>query len=86
MSQSAIKYKGFPVSAEGPYQESEKFPHGHWYGTMGGRIVTTPASTREAAIQDAQAAVDQVVDGYLQAHGEKGQELLDLTESMLKQR
>ena len=86
MSTSSIEYKGFPVSAAGPYHKSAEFPEGHWYGTMGGSIATAPVSTREAAIAGAKAAVDKIVGDYLLQHGEKGQELLDLTDSLLKRR
>ncbi|KZN20530.1 MULTISPECIES: hypothetical protein [Pseudomonas] len=86
MNQSSNEYKGFPVSAAGPYQQSAEFPDGHWYGTMGGTISTTPVSTREAAIAGAKAAVDKIVGDFLHQHGEKGQELLDLTDQLLKLR
>lgn len=84
MTQASTDYKGFPVSAAGPYQKSEKYPEGHWYGTMGDRIVTAPTSSREAAIRDTEEYVDRVVDDFLQQHGEQGQELLELTDALLK--
>jgi hypothetical protein len=84
MTQAATEYKGFSVSAAGPYQKSDKFPAGHWYGTMEGRIITAPANTAKAAIRDAQVYVDRVVGDFLQQHGEEGQELLDLTEALLQ--
>ncbi|MDF9778894.1 hypothetical protein [Pseudomonas baetica] len=84
MTQAATEYKGFSVSAAGPYQKSDKFPAGHWYGIMGGRIITTPASTAEAAIRGAQEYVDKVVGDFLEQYGEQGQELLDLTDALLQ--
>ena len=86
MKQSSNEYKGFPISAAGPYHKSPEFPEGHWYGTMGGTISTTPVSTREEAIAGARVAVDKIVGDYLLQHGDEGKELLDLTDTLLKRR
>lgn len=81
----AQDYKGFPVSTVGPYQKSGNFPDGHWYGTMGGRIVTAPAKTRVTATLEVQAYVDQLLADFALQRGEEGPQLLELTEVLLKQ-